>query len=393
MALDRFDASSSALGYAYQWRLGLLVLLRAMRDDLRSGLTIERIDDLSLATDTATLFQTKHHKAGTGSLTDASEDLWKTIRVWCDRIADGSVDPATTTFAIVTTGSAPDDGIASLLRSDDRDPASAEEKLRNVAQNSKSTANRAAYDAFERLDPAHRTTLVSNIYIFDGEERISDLAKQIEREILVAADPQHIAGFRERLEGWWFDRVIGHLDDPDRTPITAEELNIRIGDLREQYHRDSLPIDFILAEPDSVDADNDTRIFVHQLRLIAANNSRIESAIRDFYRAYEQRSRWIREDLLHVGELDTYERRLIEEWKRYCAVLADELDAASDDAKREFGRRVYRWVELEAKFPIRPRCEEPYVMRGSFHILSDARRLGWHPEFIERLKHLMAVAS
>ncbi len=393
MGNDRFDAASSALGYAYQWRLGLLVLLQAMRDDLRSALTIERIDDLSLSNETPVLFQTKHHQPGAGSLSDASEDLWKTIRVWCDRIATGAVDPRATTFAIVTTTEAADGSIAALLRNDDRDPDTAEGKLRNVAQNSKSASNRAAYEAFERLDESQRTTLVENMYIFDGEERIADLAKRIEREVLVAVDPKHIVGFRERLEGWWFDRVVTHLTDVARPPITAEELNMRIGDLREQYHRDSLPIDFFLAEPDGVDVDSDTRIFVHQLRLITSSSSRIEAAIRDYYRAFEQRSRWIREDLLHVGELDIYERRLVDEWKRYCDTLADERGAETEDEKREFGLRVYKWASDEAKIHIRPRCEEPYVVRGSFHILSDAQRVGWHPEFVDRLKHLLAAAS
>jgi hypothetical protein len=394
MAHDPFDASASALGYAYQWRLGLLLLLRAMREDLQIALSIERIDDLSLAADTASLFQTKHHKPGAGTLTDGSDDLWKTIRVWCARIRDKTVDPATSRFAIVTTTPAPDESIASLLRQDDqRDPTAAEQRLLVVARSSKSVTNKSAYEALEQLDPAARTALVNNIFVFDGEERVANLPALIEREILVAADPQHLAGFRERLEGWWFNRVITHLDDIERVPISAEELNIRIGDLREQYHRDSLPIDFLFAEPDDVDVDNDTRMFVHQLRLIAINNSRIESAIRDYYRAFEQRSRWIREDLLHIGELDAYERRLVEEWKRYRAILDDELPVATDAEKAEFGRRFYRWVELDAKFPIRPRCEEDYVMRGSFHILADGHRVGWHPEFIERLKHLMAVAS
>jgi hypothetical protein len=393
MPHDYFDASSSALGYAYQWRMGLLLLLRAMRDDLRSTLTIERIDDLALAADTASLFQTKHHKPGAGSLTDASEDLWKTMRVWCERISGASVDPATTTFALATTSTASDGSIAALLRSDHRDPTEAERRLLHVAADSKSTANRPAYEAFQGLNPAMRTVLVTNIFILDGEERITDIAKLIEREVLVAADPEHLTGFRERLEGWWFNRVINHLDDEQRRPIAAEELNIRIGDLREQYHRDSLPIDFILAEPHDLDANNDTRMFVSQLRLIAVNNHRIEAAIRDYYRAFEQRSKWIREDLLHVGELDAYERRLTEEWKRYRAVLEDEVGIDTDDEKIEFGRRFYRWVELDAKFPIRPRCEEAYVMRGSFHILADAGQVGWHPEFIERLKHLMEAAS
>lgn len=390
---DRFDAASSALGYAYQWRSGLLLLLRGMRENLGCRLTIERIDDLSLAADTAKLFQTKRHNPGAGSLSDASEDVWRTLRVWCARVADGTLDPLSTTFALVTTSDAPEGSAAALLRTTSRDPEGAEKRLLETAKSSTNVANRAAYEAFLALDDAKRKALLANVYVLDGQEDIAEIGKSIEQEVLFAADAQHLASFRERLEGWWFERVITHLLDEERTPIEAEELNVKIGDLREQFHRDSLPIDFILAEPDTIDAKNDTRLFVSQLRLIAVNNSRIESAIRDYYRAFEQRSRWIREDLLHIGELDSYERRLIEEWRRYRAVLEDELGLQTDAEKVEFGRRFYRWLELEAKFPIRPRCEEPYVMRGSYQILANGCRVGWHPEFLERLKQVMVEAT
>jgi len=390
---DPFDAAASALGYAYQWRSGLLLLLRGMRANLGCRLTIERIDDLSLEADTAQLFQTKRHRPGTGSLSDASEDVWKTLRVWSARVADAGLDPLTTTFALVTTTEAPGGSAASLLREDlSRDPEAAEKQFVETAKSSTNVANRAAYDAFLALDQTKRAGMLANVYVLDGHEDIEEIGKSIEHEVLFAAEAQHLSSFRERLEGWWFDRVVVHLVDDERTPIEAEELNVKIGDLREQYHRDSLPIDFILAEPDTIDSKNDTRLFVSQLRLIAVNNSRIEAAIRDYYRAFEQRSLWIREDLLHIGELDTYERRLVEEWRRYRAVLEDELGLETDAEKVEFGRRFYRWMELEAKFPIRPRCEEPYVMRGSYQILADGSRIGWHPEFLARLQQVMVEA-
>ena len=32
-------------------------------------------------------------------------------------------------------------------------------------------------------------------------------------------------------------------------------------------------------------------------------------------------------------------------------------------------------------------------MRGSFQMLANYCRVGWHPEFLDRLKHLIAEAS
>ena len=394
-AKSLFDASDAALGYAYQWRYALLLLLRRMRESVGARLSLEHLDDIAIDEGEAasTLVQTKRHRSRKASLTDASEDLWKTIRVWCEAIAARRINVAETTFALVTTSEAPADSIARLLRPEARDPEDAERKLLAVAKVSKSTANRAAYDAFKALEPHLRTALVNAMVVLDGAEDVLDLRNRIAQEVMFAADPEHQTAFVERLEGWWFARVIQHLADRTAPPIAAEELNILIGDLRNQFQRDNLPIDFILADPETVDAESDPRTFVAQLRLIAVNNIRIEAAIRDFYRAYEPRSRWVREELLHVGELAAYKQRLIEEWKRFRALLEDELGIDTEEEKLAFGRRFYKWMEFEAKINIRPRCEEPYVMRGSFQMLANYCRVGWHPEFLDRLKHLIAEAS
>ena len=63
------------------------------------------------------------------------------------------------------------------------------------------------------------------------------------------------------------------------------------------------------AEPlEAPDAANDERLFVLQLRIIALNNKLIEKAIRNHYKAFEQRSRWTRENLIIDEELEEYKR-------------------------------------------------------------------------------------
>lgn len=38
---------------------------------------------------------------------------------------------------------------------------------------------------------------------------------------------------------------------------------------------------------------------------------------------------------------------------------------------------------------IRPKCQEAFVMRGSYHILANQLRVGWHKDFYERLRQLI----
>jgi C-terminal domain 7 of the ABC-three component (ABC-3C) systems len=71
---------------------------------------------------------------------------------------------------------------------------------------------------------------------------------------------------------------------------------------------------------------------------IGISSARIRNAILDYYRAYERRSAWARENLLVSGELEDYEDRLEDEWPRYRDVVCERLDQESaESAHRGFG--------------------------------------------------------
>lgn len=160
--------------------------------------------------------------------------------------------------------------------------------------------------------------------------------------------------------------------------------------MREQFKQDNLPVDDDIMNA-AVDASGyQDRTFVHQLRLIEIGNQRIFYAIRNYFRAFEQRSRWVREDLLFVGELDRYEDRLVEEWELLFEAMRDELgDDAAEEAKKKAARTLYKWVETGSHRSIRAGVTEPCIARGTYQILADKLRVGWHPEFLKRLKKLL----
>jgi hypothetical protein len=174
--------------------------------------------------------------------------------------------------------------------------------------------------------------------------------------------------------------------------VLATEIEAQMSDLREQFKQDSLRIDDDLLD---FDLDEATQIahagstFVRQLEIIAAGKRRIAGAVRDYYRAFTQRSRWLRNDLVLIGDLTQYERRLIEEWELVFEGVRDELgQPAAETAQKKAAREVLLWAE-HVSLPIRPGVTEPFITRGSLHMLADEVRLGWHPEFRERLAALL----
>ena len=209
-----------------------------------------------------------------------------------------------------------------------------------------------------------------------------------------AVDRPHQEQFLERLEGWWLRRTIKQLLSSDANDrITAAEIEAHMSNLREQFKRDALPIDDDLlnyALDEATHQKHEASHFVRQLEFVDATKRRIALAVQDYYRAYEQRSRWLRSSLLTLGEVTKYESRLVQEWEMAFEAMRNELGAqAAEVEKQKAGRDVLSWAET-ASLHMRGNVTEPFVCRGSFHVLADEARLGWHPEFKERIQALLA---
>lgn len=400
MTGNRFSAADSALGYLYQVRVALLWSLSRIKQG-EFVVSIETLDDVTFETKGGTpeeLLQTKHHRTRAASLTDMSVDLWKTLRVWFEGHTNGQI-PVGTCLYLLTTAAAPAGSAASYLRLEGRDVARAQTLLDAVPASSQNPSLVSAFAAFNAVSATDRRTILDKIIVLDQAPGVLTIDSAMKAEVFWTADPKHHDAFLQRLEGWWFRRVINQLAvHPQPAGILSAEIEVEIAELREQFKQDNLPIDDDILEftlDDATHAAHENYQFVHQLRLIEAGQRRVAAAIRDFYRAGAQRSRWLREDLLLIGDLSRYEGKLVEEWELAFEAAKDEIATISSEAdKRKAARSILKWAE-HAIVAIRPGVTEPFVVRGSFHMLADERppRIGWHPDFNERLAELLKSSS
>ena len=391
-----FSAVDATLGYLYQVRSALLWGLRRQKSEPDFLVSVETLDDVTFETaggNPTDLLQTKHHRKGSASLTDASPDLWKTLRIWFEGHASGQI-PMTANLCLVTTSAAPDCTAASRLRAATRDLAAAQNALDATAATSTNQTNMSAYAVYLKATPAERTAILSKITIVDAAPTVADLDGELRQEVYWAAGKEHHAAFLDRLEGWWLRRILLQLTDAPQDRVGSVELEAQMSDLREQFKQEALPIDEDLREftlDDATKAAHEDSTFVRQLEIIKAGKRRIAAAIRDYYRAFEQRSRWIRDDLVVGLDLHEYEKRLCEEWELVFEAMRDDVgDTATDEAQEQAARSVLAWAE-RTTIPIRPSVTEPFVSRGSLHMLSDEVRIGWHPEFRARLEFLLSA--
>ncbi|MFD7408569.1 ABC-three component system protein [Streptomyces sp. NPDC059866] len=383
-----FEASASALGYVYQLREALHLCVSRL-GNLDWALAIEAGDDIEeVRRDGRTYYQLKHRAPGT-KMTNASADLWKTLRIWAHAIHGGQLDLDQTDLILLTTAELPSGSVGSMLQpkgSRQRDEQKALEALKATRRTSKSDTLAKAFAAFDLLKPPQLVRMVSKIQVIGNAPDVDAVEQMLRQAAITAVGREHATSFLVRLEGWFFRRSIQQLRAGGLDTITGLDFDAVFSDLRNQFGRANLPIDEDIAEMEADLAKYSGQAFVRQLELIELGSRRVNRAVRDYMRAVTQRSRWLNENLLLPRELSRYERRLVEEWEELFDDMVDTLGVEAAEAEKiAAATRIYRWAMTEAQQRIRPECDEPFVAKGSFHILADDYKVGWHMDFVARL--------
>lgn len=400
---DKFAAGEQSLGYIYQGRLALLRLLQLPEN---AAVCIEKDDDLDFAdADGGKSLASLKHKAVGDRLTDLSTDFWKSVNIWLTRYKRDGLAASNLQFFLFTTGTVAKESFLARFLPGQAYTSPNGETLTDLANKAlaRSTSKLITPigNAFNELNDANKEDFLERILILDGSPRIDDIPLEIREKHMRSVRREHREFVFERLEGWWTDAVIKQLTGARPEGIFGYEVSDKLSNITEEYKADNLPITFRGKIPYSeIDTDTDPRLFVKQMHEIGISSSRIRDAILDYYRAFKQRSAWARENLLVSGEIDEYEDRLAEEWRRYKDVIFERLsNDSAEEALCEAGIILYNWAQFETgkieSLRIRARVTEPYVVRGSLHILAGTApepRVYWHPKFIERVCKVLGVA-
>lgn len=380
-----FSANEPNLGYLYQMRYGLMLIVSEQNQDAK--LFIEKIDDISIEKpDLIDVYQTKLHINSVANLTNASTDLWKTIRVWSEGIKDGHLDPDNCLFNLITTAEASADTIPFKLKQGTSTTRNIEELIKSlldIATTSKSETNKAAYAAFSSLSYDQQKKLIKNISVVDSSIDLNEAKNNIKKILCYSTPREKIEALYHRLEGWFVGEVILQLQN-QRAEITGKDVQDKILDIADSLKADNLPADFTF----SIAADEGqlspyrSKIFVKQLDAVGVNSKLINHAISDYHRAFSQKSKWLRDGLINPTDEMQYDTKLIDDWERKFAILED-CSGKDDETKKSEGKKFYEshYVESQPNIHIKERFKEQYMVTGSCQILSNKKKVGWHPDF------------
>ncbi|MGO4116880.1 ABC-three component system protein [Rhizobium ruizarguesonis] len=394
---SNFSAADSFIGYVYQCEYALYRALDP--DDHAQGVMIETLDDVTAeGLDALELIQLKHHdQKKLKSLTDKSEDVWKTVRAWSMAIQKGAVDAANAKFFLLTTAPS---STSSMLAEHLLAPGEGSKRNVTEAYNlmvaiaeemaaSNVEDNRKRAGPFLALDEVHRKALVSNITIVSNMPVIEELRKKILKRLSFSgATAENLEEFTEAIAGWWYTALIQRLRTPGREMISKEALQEKISSLVVQYAAMTLPMFEDIGKPGDDDVNVlRRRLFVKQLAAIGHTGGMVavSSAMTDYYKADGHIKRWVQNLQVEPKDLATFEEELTGHWATNFATAEAEAQFLTDDPDSEkkhqgLGRTALKETLQGSQAKLKGLSLD-YLRRGVFHMMANKPSIGWHPQW------------
>ena len=386
-------AEGSALGFWYQAFYALLTLVSLTTDDAAVG--IEQLDDVELRADgQKLLFQLKHSiSANPPAITIKSRSLWRTMKVWIDALP--TLNLAETTLHLVAVGKIPQDCPLRTLINADADrtalvAAMTEEANRVLAARDAAANTKKALPYGDRVDGCQaflnltetvRLNVLRRVVIRPNSPTITEIEKQIATHFHFVL-PEHRAAVAKRLIEWWDRQVVYSLCGERERVITRAELQSQIMTIVADLEQEKLIPEFeTVGPPDDYQPDG---MLARQIALVKGKPFDLKRAIREEWKAREQRGRWLMDNPAMASKISAYDQVLREHWSDRHAEMADACADLKDDDKCTSGLQLLRWTHNDAPIAVRPIAAgwgAAYYIRGSYQVLAINLKVGWHPDY------------
>lgn len=389
MSVVNHSAAGAAAGFEQQRQMALVLLCEAYARDPAVRVRLEAVEDIDVISSLVTIdarVQVKHHLTE-HTLTDATPEFWRTMTVWMD-LEQGLQPDALPRLHLATTSVAHPNSASSLLGPEDRDVKVALKRLVAAAEQSDAASTQAARTRFLALDRGRQLRLLHAITVLDATARISDLAGRLRTSLGLVVPSERSREFVERVQGWWVGRSTQLLAG-EIPHVSGADLYRFCDALRDEFRRGRLTVgeELFIDPTDDQKTPLQDMVFVRQLKMVMASNEDLDLAVRHYYRAFAQRGRWVR-DLEDVDDdLALYERRLCDEWEIAHVALRSRVGSEETERQRA-GLELSHSLATSVSARLRG-LDEPVLCRGTLHGLADGLRIGWHPDFRDRVSELI----
>lgn len=384
-------AAGQMAGYLFQPDRALVLLCSCKNNQ---SVSIEIVDDVAAVDEKGNVIYREQDKSSIQKegqpFKDRSKDLWNTLLIWITEIKNGNLNPDNTTLVCVTNKKL--DNKSLIKKISEAEESKEIDDIIVLLKSAVKTPPKTLKETISKVlaDEGVLKKLLPKIKLLDSnsfEERNEEIANKLGLNNDIRED------VISDLRGWFNDSILFQLNKGNAPIIKRTELNKRLqralqnaGDKRITV----LAKRFVQVEitKDKI-AEAKEKMFVKQLELIQHYDKEnlIIDAIVDFFYSEDQRTQLVLQGDITGKELLAMDDTSKERWKESFRRKMTQYNAGMKESQLStLAYEIYDTTVSGYLAKIRGNDTEPYFTKGSFHKLSNALEIGWHPHWDKHFK-------
>lgn len=390
MSSTRHSAPGANAGFTFQFERAFYWLAQSPAGAV---IGIETDDDVTIAyaDQRRVLEQDKNSIRPDGQpFGDRSKDLWNTLAIWLDAIESKQVTLTTTSFMMVTNKVLP--VCAAKRINDAKDTTAAELCIVTLEKAGTDPPAHIAKLVNRVLRPQSRevlTQLLIAVTLADGEngtagpelrnKTISHL--QIPEWCRAASD-----SVADELLGWLHKTVLDAWQHNQPAWVQRDhfinQLHAIIAKRQRQLIRERA--EHLIPVTDENVGKERGRSFVKQLHLITDDENIVDTSIREFIRCGIEKIRLSKEGNITDDDWLSFQQALLSRWDKIRSRVKRMKKGCSEE---DIGFEIFSdTTEKHREKLAGSDTEQVYLTSGTYHLLADLLKVGWHPRY-ETLIH------
>jgi hypothetical protein len=380
--LTDHSAAGSLAGYEWQLQLALRALFRMTEGGF---VEVETSDDVAIYREPG-LFSTAQtkHSFVSHTITENSPEFWKTLRVWLNHMS-GQTTGHAERLRLCSTGNVVAGSTLDILASPPgaRSVQQIEDLAARIDQVANARGNVDLAECYRQWSRAHadlQRQVLEKAEIEHGQAGLTASRAALSALIREKGFEVETIDLATRLVAGWFSMTVTERLRIAGCRVSVSELLDVLGEIRRVTPPFALASSYADASYGNPGEQNRPMpTYLRQLVLVEAEDELKDAATLMFMRATDERRSWSENIPIARVILKEYDANLHNKWMMTRAMLLSPAPGDEAEARRR-GRRIHdACMDYHGALANTPAL--PHVAYGSYHILSNMRRLGWHPNW------------